>query len=831
MSDVTCGRPRNRLGRMLDHWMGAPAILGVLAVFVVMVLCLLSPSLLGGKILSSGNAIFFLGPFSAEKPASLVRPANSELTDPLEQFQPDLLVIRRALESGELGLWTQYQAAGRPMWASQQAAPLFPLTWLALVLPFWHALAWIAALKLCLAALGIYLFGRWLGLRRGPALLSAVVYAFCTFLNDGLQFPTSTVMLMSPWVMLMAGRVGRRGKALDAIGLTLAVGLLLLAGSPELIAIALGGVVFYALYELLRGASVSESDKQPSRPRRLALLAGAGVGGMALSGAVLLPFVEFLGVANSTSRAGAGGYPNSIAYAFFFPELWGRPDKAIGQFGPINYTERTAYFGALPLLLAIGGVFAHRPRREHLFWIVFTVVAVLIAMNTFLQNFVAGLPGPSNVKLLRTLLLVELGGAVLAGMGLQAWFDADARQRRRMMTAMILAGVAPVAFLLRDTDPFSHFFAALGQLPSLSREAVSEKSFIKQVVAWRWLVFGGVGLGLLAAARRIPHGLVILLVVILTAVDLITMNSGFNPQIAMSEANPPTPSALAYAQAHVGHDRISGMIFPGSAELPANLAERYGLRDIQTYDFPESKRWASLWSAYGQPLNSQNDWNSTEPKSHLALDAFAVKYVFPPAGTRGPLWLKPVYEQSAGSQLVLENTSALPCAWVAYDWRTASSQASATVLTVASSREELYREPVLEEAPQSPAKGAGIAPATASFVVDREERARLKVDVRHAGYLILDDSYYPGWEATVDGRKEKILPANENFRAVAVTPGVDTIEFRYRPASFRVGAILSILTAVGLLVALMALLVRRRVTAAGQMPPRHDGSAAPPGQA
>ena len=236
-------------------------MLWVVAVFVAMILILLGPSLLGGKILSSGDTALFQGPFSGEKPASLTRPGNTELDDPMLVFQPDLIVFRRALEDGQLGLWNPDQQGGRPLLASQQTAPLFPLTWLALIRSFWRALAWIAALKLLAATIGAYMLGRWNGLRRGPAMLVGTAYAFCTYMNGGLQFPLSGVMAMTPWTMLMAGRVGRCGGALDALGLALAVGLTMLTGSPELIAIAFGGVVAYAAYELF-GAHAEEEQER-----------------------------------------------------------------------------------------------------------------------------------------------------------------------------------------------------------------------------------------------------------------------------------------------------------------------------------------------------------------------------------------------------------------------------------------------------------------------------------------------------------------------------------------------------------------------------------------
>jgi Bacterial membrane protein YfhO len=79
--------------------------------------------------------------------------------------------------------------------------------------------------------------------------------------------------------------------------------------------------------------------------------------------------------------------------------------------------------------------------------------------------------------------------------------------------------------------------------------------------------------------------------------------------------------------------------------------------------------------------------------------------------------------------------------------------------------------------------------------VDHAEEVEVDATAQRSGYLILDDSFYPGWQATVDGHPARILPANENFRAVAIPAGRDVIAFRYRPASFFVGAAISLATA------------------------------------
>ncbi|PYV38951.1 MAG: hypothetical protein DMG09_10550, partial [Acidobacteria bacterium] len=70
-------------------------------------------------------------------------------------------------------------------------------------------------------------------------------------------------------------------------------------------------------------------------------------------------------------------------------------------------------------------------------------------------------------------------------------------------------------------------------------------------------------------------------------------------------------------------------------------------------------------------------------------------------------------------------------------------------------------------------------------------RVLCEVDARKPGYLVLLDSYYPGWRAYLDGREAKILQANYAFRAVEVPAGKHTVEFSYRPLSFDAGLALS----------------------------------------
>jgi membrane protein YfhO len=73
---------------------------------------------------------------------------------------------------------------------------------------------------------------------------------------------------------------------------------------------------------------------------------------------------------------------------------------------------------------------------------------------------------------------------------------------------------------------------------------------------------------------------------------------------------------------------------------------------------------------------------------------------------------------------------------------------------------------------------------SASLVVEAKLKCR--------GMVLVGDSYFPGWQATVDGKPAKIFEANGMIRAVVVDAGRHTIEMKYRPRSVYLGALMTL---------------------------------------
>ncbi len=91
----------------------------------------------------------------------------------------------------------------------------------------------------------------------------------------------------------------------------------------------------------------------------------------------------------------------------------------------------------------------------------------------------------------------------------------------------------------------------------------------------------------------------------------------------------------------------------------------------------------------------------------------------------------------------------------------------------------------------------------------QDEKVVIDVNASDRGYLVLSDSWYPGWNAFIDGKKTEILRANYAYRAIYVDKGVHQVSFVYIPQSFEVGKILSLTGLVIFVVVVIFILIKK----------------------
>src|SRR5262249_1849334 len=112
------------------------------------------------------------------------------------------------------------------------------------------------------------------------------------------------------------------------------------------------------------------------------------------------------------------------------------------------------------------------------------------------------------------------------------------------------------------------------------------------------------------------------------------------------------------------------------------------------------------------------------------------------------------------------------------------------------------RERVIVEDPDRPLSPDRVASGRAEVVSEVPGRVEVATESGSDDYLVLADTFDPGWSATIDGRPVAIRPAFAAFRAVFVPRGSHRVVFRYRPAGFRAGLAV---TGIGAVIALILL--------------------------
>jgi len=86
---------------------------------------------------------------------------------------------------------------------------------------------------------------------------------------------------------------------------------------------------------------------------------------------------------------------------------------------------------------------------------------------------------------------------------------------------------------------------------------------------------------------------------------------------------------------------------------------------------------------------------------------------------------------------------------------------------------------------------------------------RIQTEQNEPGYLVLFDSYFPGWSATVDGKSVPILRGNYFYRAVALPSGQHRVQMQYIPEGFSAGLFISLNAFFALCIALFNRDLRR----------------------
>jgi hypothetical protein len=585
----------------------------VLGVFAVALGVLFGSSLGGGQVLLPLDNLRGEVPFRLVPPT---RPHGNLLQgDLIELVVPSLDAARRGLTAGRWPLWNSRVGAGMPLLGDPQAQALAPLAILALPFSLVRGAAVIAALRVLLALVFMFLLLRRQGLGEGPSLAGALAFGLSGFMLLWVGWPLASSAALLPAVLYALARIagssdspsgaepvavppladrGRRRRR-DALLLVLTLVALLLAGHPE--------TELYAC--LLAGAFAAGLVRRSPPGRRLPLLrrmTGAALVAAGVAAPALLPALDYLPQTLRAERlahpappaapaaqagSGAPGAPGTPAaleawggalarrwLPILAPNAYGN-SRFAAYWGSANTNEDAAGFaGTAAALAAVLAAAAPRRRRlphEGLILAVLGVCLLQLADPAWLHALLAACaPGFAGSR--RCLLLVAFCLAYLAACTWERSRRGELRRAPLLVAAAALGALLAWAYL---AHPFPGDPARLAVL----RFGWLRWQLRFLLAAILLLAFSGGTRGL---RRRAPGALAAAVAAGLAVVvggELLLAHLPANPPMPMRLALPP-PAPLALLTREAGSDRVAAL---GRA-LPPNLASLYGLTDVRAYN-------------------------------------------------------------------------------------------------------------------------------------------------------------------------------------------------------------------------------------------------------
>jgi hypothetical protein len=284
--------------------------------------------------------------------------------------------------------------------------------------------------------------------------------------------------------------------------------------------------------------------------------------------------------------------------------------------------------------------------------------------------------------------------------------------------------------------------------------------------------------------RRITATTFQVVVVSLTVVDLLlTSGTTVNPMREASYYDRQFGST-AFLQQNCGLHRIYPTAEKGKKDVVENLLE-----DIPTV--------YGLYSVFGHaalPVERHKIFVRTMRKSAALFNLAGVKYVLLEEDPGYPGYVRAY----VGSDFeIYENESVLPRSFIVHHAEVIPSE-QAVLDRLLSEDFDPSRTVILAEEPL-PSFDQAVLPSEpdlhgAEITSYSPHQVVIEADLQADGFLVLSDTYYPGWKVYVDGREDKIYQADYLFRAVFLKQGRHVVEFRYNPLSFRIGLAISLAT-------------------------------------
>lgn len=778
----------------------------IFGLFILIALFFYYPIFLG-KIPFNGNLLVsFWFPWRERVPAKFVG------VDDIREFIPIFNFTYESLKSGSIPFWNPYIFSGTPHLANWATGIFYPPYLAIFLLTKIQAIIFLKLIVPVLSGFFTYLYLRSLDLNKRSSFFGSVAFALSSIVliwTAEFWQPAHSVIWL-PLILFAVEKFIKLKNVKYLILISLGLALSIMAGYVQTT------IYVYLMsftYVIFRLNLLKLNFWQRFPWQKFLLICGAFLLSLGLSAVQTFPAVEFFSLSPRKEILLTAVnldflLPLRQILTLFVPDIFGHI-ATLNWFGggPGQYYEKMVYVGVVPLILSSFAIFFKKFRGFVLFFGIWAILALSTVFDLPTSRLIYELQVPylSTAIAIRIIFLVAFSFSVLSAFGLSWWLESDKKDKKKLVISLlplIVIYIGVGGWLLR-----SYLQKTIIEGFPADWFNISIRNFILPgavfTVTSIVLIIGGF---LLKLKLKLKHYLYILIVLILVGHSFVFAQKYFD--FSSSQLFYPSHPMISYLQENLGYSRFWGY---GEAALENNFATVYKIYSAEGYDPVNLKRYSELLSAANEgefkgiasrsdALIPNADILPTEDKQSYRLrllDLLGVKLVgYYSADLKKletfksdrfvPIWQKDGF-------VIFENKKVFPRAFLVPEAVYADSSKEA-IRQILDPQVDLRKKIILEEK-VVPENSDGEKPqGKAEIARYSPNKVVIKTETNTSQFLVLTDSFYPAWQATIDNNPTKIYPADYALRGIVVPKGDHEIIFEYKSKMFMMGTLISTLS-------------------------------------
>jgi len=741
-------------------------------------------------ILAGLALIFFSDPLFHNK--IFIHRDLSRFFYPLREFSANEFLKLR------IPLWDPYIHCGSPHLAELQTCVFYPLSAIYLLFSYPNAFNYFIIIHIFLAGLFIYILMKEWGYSRYACFLSGTAFMFSGYVISVINLLASLASVTwLPLVILFYERALKKDWAKNSIITGIFMTLMFLGGEP---------VILYATFfilVLMAGLRI--------KPMMLAIAVFIG-----LASFQILPFLEFL---RHTSRrlmdfneASMWSLPVYALSELFFPYL-SESDYIYKDYWTRQSWLLVYYMGIAVVIFAfIALKFDSTKRRRAVFYILASGLVLSFGRYTpmyyLLYNF---LPGFKLSRYpIKFFFMAAFSLAVLAGMGMDYYTrhaKTDLRFKKFLKRVLAFGFTLSFFYLIFNLN----FYEIGGFLKKMILNAGTDFSpkvdrIGPIVIAGLHNIRRGAGLFMFLSVvmffgikKRVSMNAAPAFILLIAMVDIFTANKNVYQNMGVQEFLKPGP-AIEFLQ----KDKSLFRIFDSPATLRQNMfvPERdyfEGMSGLKERVVSNRGVSFGIYDAYGYGslYNERQEEvidliiRSKMPDETNLLNLLNVKYVISPKDFKASGYMLVKKTEKVN---IYKNENFLPRVFLAD--KAVIIKDEKKILEKLKSKDFEPEKEVILEKDFSYTNGERRTTNDEKAVVSKYTAGEVIIEAETSAprFLVLSDTYYPGWKVYIDKKPGKIYRADYILRAVYLEPGKHIVKFRYGPFSFKIGFMITLAT-------------------------------------